>query len=72
MKGRGCESTSSCGIHSGDDLHTTLSLKRGGGLYLNIWLVSTIHPHKCVDLAKSHDDLPVVVVFTQEMIYFSL
>ena len=26
---------------------------------MNIWLVSTIHPHKCVDVAKSHDDLPV-------------
>ena len=35
-------------------LHTTLILKWGGVLYLNIWLVSTIRPHKRMDTAKLH------------------
>ena len=33
-------------------LHTTLGLKWGGGLYSNIWLVSTISPNKQVDAAN--------------------
>ena len=42
-------------------LHTTVSLKSGGGLYVNIQLVLTIRPHKHVDAVKSHDDLPVAI-----------
>ena len=42
-------------------LHTALSLQRGGGLYSNIQLVLTVCTHKCVDAAKSHDDLPVAI-----------
>jgi len=42
-------------------LHITLSPKRGGCLYLNIWLVSTIRPHNHVDEAKSRDVLPVAI-----------
>jgi len=39
----------------------TLSLKWGGGLYSNIWLVLTIHPHEHVDAVKSHNDLAVAI-----------
>ena len=42
-------------------LHPTFSLQRGGVLYSNIWLVLTMRPHKHVDVAKSHDDLPVAI-----------
>lgn len=42
-------------------LRTTLSLKQGGGLCLNIWLVLTIHPTKHVDAMKSHHDLAVAI-----------
>ena len=36
-------------------LHTTLIIKRRGSLYLNIWLVSTICPHKCVITYSVHE-----------------
>ena len=40
-------------------LHTTLSLMRGGGLYSNNSVsLDYTHPQH-VDVAKSHDDLPV-------------
>ena len=42
-------------------LHITLSLKWGGDLYSNVWLVSTICPHKRVDAVKSYDDLAVAI-----------
>ena len=44
-----------CGVH------TTLSLKWGGGLYSNIRLVSTIHPQKHMDAVKSHGDFAVTI-----------
>ena len=43
-------------------LHTTFSLKWGGGLNSNIWLVSTIRFCKCVGAAKSYNHLAVATL----------